>query len=171
MNVVWTAGYECGKRDAIDRCMVEKGAGTIGCNPDAVIDRCISAIQALDVRHSRPTIPDREASRSRICNTLDLAHAALRAVDASDQTLPQLVTTCERVSLAVVAVERMARELGFRLSEMRGVVADATILDRECVACGRRWSDAAACRCPACAISDEEAREAADAGGQFGMGA
>src|ERR1035437_730286 len=203
MSVDWTAGYECGKRDAVDRCMVEKGAGTIGCNPDAVIDRCIRAIQALDVRHSRPTMPEREASRSRICNTLDIAHAALRAVDASDQTQPQTDATCERVSLAVDAVERMAREMGFRLSEMRGGVAgqgaDNQFLDeferstdrarhialaRNCLAAvpdsytedqindvGRRarhWVTKAAREHQALAIADEEAREAADAGWQFG---
>lgn len=57
--------------------------------------------------------------RARVYATLDLAHAALRCVDASDQKEPQTEHTLEQVSDAVAAVERMARELGYRLSEFR----------------------------------------------------
>lgn len=62
---------------------------------------------------------DREAVRNKICATLDAAHHALRCVDASDTTQPQTGDTLKHVSNAVSAVERMARELGYRLSEFR----------------------------------------------------
>lgn len=43
------AGYEQAKRDAIDRCHIEKDGRTVA---DNAIDRCIRAIEPLDVRHA-----------------------------------------------------------------------------------------------------------------------
>lgn len=42
------AGYEQAKADAIDRCKIEKD----GRASDNAIDRCIRAIEPLDVRHA-----------------------------------------------------------------------------------------------------------------------
>lgn len=63
---------------------------------------------------------DREAMRAKVCATLDLAHHALRCVDASDATLPQEGQTLDCVSKAVAAIERTTGDLGYRLSEFRG---------------------------------------------------
>lgn len=58
----------------------------------------------------------------KILAVLDQAHCALRCVDASDTTSPQTEDTLERVTNAVWAVEALARELSFKLSEFRGVM-------------------------------------------------
>lgn len=62
---------------------------------------------------------DRERQRDRVCGTLELAHGALRAVDAADFTAPMTPQTLAMISQAVDAVERMAKELGYRLLEFR----------------------------------------------------
>ena len=54
-----------------------------------------------------------------ICVVLEIAHRALRCVDASDTTKPQTADTLARVAMAVGAVEIMARELGYVLHEFR----------------------------------------------------
>lgn len=51
--------------------------------------------------------------------TLDKAHRALRCVDASDTTVPQTRHTLDRVSDAIMDIEMLAFELGFKLSEFR----------------------------------------------------
>ena len=66
---------------------------------------------------------DREAMRGRICAALDAAHCALRGVDASDTTKPQTDATLHHVAVAVSTIEKLARELGYRLSEFRGEMA------------------------------------------------
>lgn len=70
-------------------------------------------------RMFQPVPVDREQMRSGICAVLEVAHVALRNVDASDTTIPQTDATLESVAIAVSAVERMARDLGYRLSEFR----------------------------------------------------
>ena len=77
-------------------------------------------------------MPDREAKRRRVCAALDLAHSALRAVDASDSSIPQTDKTLDRISQAIDAVERIACELGYRLSEFRGSMAPTTQTERQC---------------------------------------
>jgi hypothetical protein len=45
------SGYEAGKKDAIDQCLMEKVADI--CSPhNLAIDLCVEAIEALDVRHA-----------------------------------------------------------------------------------------------------------------------
>ena len=77
---------------------------------------------AISECRTRPDTSDREGMRHRICATLDAAHYALRCVDASDPDAPQTADTFARVTRAVDAIERMARDLGYRLSSNRGVV-------------------------------------------------
>lgn len=43
------AGYLRAKMDALDRCRVEKTGGQAH---DLAIEKCVEAIQALDVRHA-----------------------------------------------------------------------------------------------------------------------
>jgi hypothetical protein len=45
---VFRDGYAKAKADAIDRCRIEL-SGSVG---DEAIERCIAAIEALDVRHA-----------------------------------------------------------------------------------------------------------------------
>ena len=54
-----------------------------------------------------------------ICVALEIAHQALRCVDASDTTKPQTADTLARVVVAVGAVEIMARRLNYVLQEFR----------------------------------------------------
>lgn len=53
--------------------------------------------------------------RNKILATLELAHDALRAVDASDPTVPQTEETMDLISAAVDAVERMIHEFKERI--------------------------------------------------------
>lgn len=60
-------------------------------------------------------MPAQDAIRNKILATLELAHDALRAVDASNPTIPQTEETMDLISAAVDAVERMVREMKERI--------------------------------------------------------
>lgn len=49
-DALFKAGYEAGKADAIDRCMIERRA--LDKEHNAAIGLCVVAIRALDVRHA-----------------------------------------------------------------------------------------------------------------------
>lgn len=53
----------------------------------------------------------------RLAAVLDCAHAALRGIDAADQTSVIPDKQLDAVSDAVAAIENFARENGVRLSE------------------------------------------------------
>jgi len=49
-DAIFRAGYEAGKADAIDRCMIERRV--LAKEHNAAIGLCVVAIRALDVRHA-----------------------------------------------------------------------------------------------------------------------
>ena len=53
-DALFKAGYEAGKTDAIDRCLIERqpaGDGDYRAH-NVAVNLCIVAIRALDVRHA-----------------------------------------------------------------------------------------------------------------------
>lgn len=53
--------------------------------------------------------------KNKTLETLEIAHQALRAVDASDPTVPQTESTMDLISAAVDAVERLMFEFKERI--------------------------------------------------------
>lgn len=62
---------------------------------------------------------DRGNERDVLEAVLDASHAALRAVEASDLTMPQLPETVTLVAQTVMWIEAIARDYGIVLSEFR----------------------------------------------------
>ena len=58
MTANFRAGYEAGKRDAIDRCLIERMPTHRSADDrthNVAVNLCIAAIRALDWRHAVPT--------------------------------------------------------------------------------------------------------------------
>lgn len=63
---------------------------------------------------------------AQLLAALDAAHDALRAVDASDTTVPQTDRSLDLVSDACILIERTAREIKHLLPENRRLLPSAT---------------------------------------------